>query len=180
MSGFDTTHWSTVLAAGSQSTGRSRRALATLCQTYWYPLYAYLRRRGHSVEDAEDLTQGFFTRMLDKGTLGAADPGRGRFRSFLLASLQHYVSHEREREGAEKRGGSTAHVPLLLDDAEGQYRQEPLDDRTLEVLFDRRWALTVLVGERRDSPARWGRRRHPARMPAKWSIPDTSRTDAAG
>ena len=105
MSGFDTTHWSTVLAAGSQSTRpRSRRALATLCQTYWYPLYAYLRRRGHSVEDAEDLTQGFFTRMFDKGTLGAADPDRGRFRFFLLASLQHYVSNERERRGRRETG----------------------------------------------------------------------------
>ena len=102
------------------------------------------RRQGHSVEDAEDLTQGFFTRMFDKGILRAADPDRGRFRSFLLASLLHYVSNERDRERAEKRGGSAAHVPLQLDDGEGRYRQEPHDDPTPEALFDRRWALTVL------------------------------------
>ena len=144
MSGFETTHWSTVLAASSQSSGRARQALATLCQTYWYPLYVYLRRRGHSAEDAEDLTQGFFTRVFEKGTLGAADPERGRFRSFLLASLQHYVSHERDHVHAEKRGGTTALLPLELEGAEGLYRREPPDDRTPEAVFDQRWALSVL------------------------------------
>ena len=87
MSGFDTTHWSIVRAAGSDSTGRARDALGQLCETYWEPLYAYLRRRGHSAEDAEDLTQGFLARVLEKGVVRAADPDRGRFRSFLLASL---------------------------------------------------------------------------------------------
>ena len=144
MTGFETTHWSTVLAAGHQSTGPGRQALTTLCQTYWYPLYAYLRRRGHNAEDAEDLTQGFFTRMFEKGTLGVADPERGRFRSFLLASLRHYVSHERDHARAEKRGGSTLVLPLALEGAEGRYHREPPDGRTPETLFDQRWALTVL------------------------------------
>jgi RNA polymerase sigma factor (sigma-70 family) len=141
MRGFETTQWSTVLAA-SQSTGRAREALATLCQIYWYPLYAYLRRGGHTAEDAEDLTQGFFTHLLEKGALRSADPERGRFRSFLLASLRHYVSNERARARADKRGGSTVLLPL--HDAEGRYRREPPDDRTPEKLLDRRWALAVL------------------------------------
>jgi RNA polymerase sigma factor (sigma-70 family) len=141
MRGFETTRWSTVLAA-SQSAGRAREALATLCQVYWYPLYAYLRRGGHTAEDAEDLTQGFFAYLLEKGTLRSADPERGRFRSFLLASLRHYVSNEHARARALKRGGST--VLLALHDAEGRYRREPPDDRTPERLLDRRWALTVL------------------------------------
>lgn len=144
MNGFETTRWSTVLAASSQSTGRAPEALATLCQTYWYPLYTYLRRRGHNTEDAEDLTQGFFTHLFEKGTLRAADPERGRFRSFLLASLQHYVSNERARARTEKRGGSTVFLPLQLDNAEGRYSREPPDERTPETLFDQRWALTVL------------------------------------
>ena len=130
------------MLAASQSTGRAQEALATLCQAYWYPLYAYLRRRGHPAEDAEDLTQGFFAHLLEKGALRSADPERGRFRSFLLASLQHYVSNERARARADKRGGST--VLLALHDAEGHYRREPPDDRTPEKLLDRRWALTVL------------------------------------
>ena len=141
MRGFETTRWSTVLAA-SQSTGHAQEALATLCQIYWYPLYAYLRRGGHTAEDAEDLTQGFFAHLLEKRALRAADPERGRFRSFLLASLRHYVSNERARARADKRGGSAVLLPL--DDAEGQYRREPADDRTPERLLDRRWALTVL------------------------------------
>jgi len=144
MTGFETTRWSTVLAASSQSTGRARDALATLCQTYWYPLYTYLRRRGHNPEDAEDLTQGFFTHLFEKRALRAADPERGRFRSFLLASLQHYVSNEHARARTQKRGGSTVLLPLQLDNAEGRYRREPSDERTPETLFDRRWALTVL------------------------------------
>ena len=142
MNGFETTRWSTVLAASGQPSGRTREALATLCGTYWYPLYTYLRRRGHKAEDAEDLTQGFFTSLLEKGTLRAADPERGHFRSFLLASLQHYVSNERARARAEKRGGST--LLLQLDDADRRYRLEPPDERTPETFFEREWARTVL------------------------------------
>jgi len=144
MSGFDTTHWSIVRAAGSDSTGRSRDALAHLCSTYWEPLYAYLRREGHSTEDAEDLTQGFFARVLEKGVFEAADPTRGRFRSFLLASLRHYAANERAHAQALKRGGSLPPLPLEFDGAEQRYLAEPEDTATPERVFDRRWALTVL------------------------------------
>ena len=144
MSGFETTHWSIVRAAGSESTGRSRDALAHLCSTYWEPLYGYLRRQGHSAEDAEDLTQGFFTRVLEKGVLRAADPQRGRFRAFLLASLRHYTANERAHAQAQKRGGATPALPLEFDVAEQRYLAEPHDAATPETIFDRRWALTVL------------------------------------
>ncbi len=144
MSGFDTTHWSLVRAAGSDSTGRARDALAQLCGTYWEPLYAYLRRQGHAAEDAEDLTQGFFARVLEKGVLDAADPTRGRFRSFLLASLRHYAANERAHAQALKRGGSAPALPLEFDGAEQRYLAEPADTATPERLFDRRWALALL------------------------------------
>ena len=144
MSDFETTHWSRVLAAGSQSTVRSREALATLCETYWYPLYAYLRRRDHSIEDAEDLTQGFFTRVLEKGLLQVADPKRGSFRSFLLTSLKHYVANERNHAQAQKRGGVVPPLPLEFEIAGSRYLREPHDESTPETVFDRRWALTVL------------------------------------
>ena len=144
MSDFETTHWSRVLAAGSQSTARSREALATLCETYWYPLYAYLRRRGHAVEDAEDLTQGFFARVLEKGVIQVANPKRGRFRSFLLTSLNHYVANERDRAQALKRGGAVLPLPLEFETARDRYLKEPQDESTPESVFDRRWALTVL------------------------------------
>ena len=141
---FDTTPWSVVLAAGGDSTRGAKQALATLCETYWYPLYAYLRRHGKSAEDAQDLTQGFFQQMLEKGTIERADPGRGRFRSFLLASLKHYVTNEWDKDQAHKRGGDVPHVSLELEGAEGRYQFEPKDDATPETVFDRRWALTLL------------------------------------
>jgi RNA polymerase sigma-70 factor (ECF subfamily) len=141
---FETTHWSTVLAAGSESTVRSREALAALCETYWYPLYAYLRRRGHSADDAEDLTQGFFARVIEKGVLQVADPERGRFRSFLLASLKNYVAGERDHARAQKRGGIIPPLSLEFESARGRYSMELHDAATPETLFDRRWALTVL------------------------------------
>jgi len=95
---FATTRWSLVLDAGAEMTPRGRAALGTLCELYWYPLYAYLRRRGQTAEDAQDLTQGFFARLLEKQALNVVDPSRGRFRSFLLASLDHYVSNQRDRD----------------------------------------------------------------------------------
>lgn len=144
MSGFDTTHWSVVRAAGSDSTGRARDALAELCGTYWEPLYAYLRRQGHSTEDAEDLTQGFFARVLEKGVFDAADPDRGRFRSFLLASLRHYAANELVHAQAAKRGGVEPPLPLEFDRAEQRFLAEPEDTATPERVFDRRWAFTIL------------------------------------
>jgi RNA polymerase sigma factor (sigma-70 family) len=142
---FATTRWSVVLAAGSDltSTG-ARQALTTLCETYWYPLYAFLRSRGHRAEDAEDLTQAFFARVLEKHAFQQADPARGRFRSFLLASLMNFVSNERDKGIARKRGGGVAIVSLELQTAEGRFLLEPSTDETPERSFDRRWAMTLL------------------------------------
>ena len=131
-----------MLAAGRGPASRSREALATLCESYWYPVYAFVRRLGHSAADAEDLTQAFFARLLEKDFVGAADPERGRFRSFLLASVKHFLANERDRETALKRGGGAAVVSL--DDAERRYRREPSHGLTPERAFERRWALTLL------------------------------------
>jgi RNA polymerase sigma-70 factor (ECF subfamily) len=133
-----------VLAAGQASTPLSREALATLCETYWYPLYAYVRRWGYDAEQAQDLTQEFFARLLEKGFLRDADPARGRFRSFLLASLKHFLSNERDRVNAVKRGGRAVLVPLEVETAEGRYSREPPDAETPETVYERRWATTLL------------------------------------
>jgi RNA polymerase sigma-70 factor (ECF subfamily) len=147
---FATTRWSVVLAAGNDESPGSREALARLCETYWYPLYAFARRWGHTADEAQDLTQGFFARLLEKHYLGDVRPERGRFRSFLLASLKHFLLNERDRVLAQKRGGGHVPVPLEIDTAEGRYRLEPSDTATPETIFERRWALTLLdrVGAR--------------------------------
>jgi RNA polymerase sigma factor (sigma-70 family) len=134
-----------VLAAGGDlsSTG-ARDALTTLCETYWYPLYAFLRRRGHAAGEAEDLTQAFFARVLEKRSLQHADPARGRFRSFLLTSLKHFTANEHDREIAKKRGGGTPVLALELQTAEGRFQLEPSTGETPERIFDRQWALTLL------------------------------------
>lgn len=137
---FATTRWSVVLAAGGRAPA-SDVALATLCESYWYPVYAYLRRDGHTVEDAQDLTQAFFARLLEKHWVEAATPERGRFRSFLLASVKHFVSNERDRARALKRGGALPALPL--ETGEHRYRHEPQDDTTPETLYHREWAQTV-------------------------------------
>jgi RNA polymerase sigma-70 factor (ECF subfamily) len=142
--GFATTRWSVVLEAARQSTPASREALSTLCSVYWYPLYAYLRRRGHGVHEAQDLTQGFFARFLEKNYLQVLDPGRGKFRSYLLKALEHYLANEWDRARAEKRGGRASHLPLDLDSAESRYALEPSHESTPEKIFERRWALTLL------------------------------------
>ncbi|MEQ8787028.1 MAG: sigma-70 family RNA polymerase sigma factor [Pirellulaceae bacterium] len=140
---FATTQWSLVLAAaGDEET--SRQALAELCQQYWPPLYAYIRRRGHSADDAQDLTQAFFVFVLEKRTLEAADRQRGRFRSLLLSSLNHFIANHRRGAHTERRGGGVVHLPFDFDDGERIVRNEPADHLTPERLFDRRWALTVL------------------------------------
>src|SRR5688572_10379401 len=138
--GFRTTRWSLVLTAGRDSTPASRAALAELCELYWPPLYSYARRQGHSVEQAQDLTQAFFARLLEKRYVEAADPQRGRFRSFLLASFKHFIANERDREQAQKRGGGQAPLSLEFETAEARYTAEPRDTLTPEALFERQWA----------------------------------------
>lgn len=141
---FQTTHWSLVLAAGHDSTPDAQDALAKLCSVYWYPLYTYVRRRVGNVHDAQDLTQAFFARFLEKEYLDDVDPKRGKFRSFLLASIKHFLSNERDRARAQKRGGRRPVLSLDFENAESRYRLEPADTMTPERLFERRWALTLL------------------------------------
>src|SRR5687768_11269610 len=150
---FATTRWSMVLAAGGCAGGgtapaapQAREALAWLCRTYWYPLYAFVRTRGHPPEESQDLTQGFFARLLEKNVLQAADPDRGRFRSFLLASLKHFLANEWDRARAAKRGGGEPAVSIEIDveDAERRFEREPADVVTPERVFERNWALTLL------------------------------------
>jgi RNA polymerase sigma-70 factor (ECF subfamily) len=132
-----------LVSAQSQAPG-SKAALAELCRLYWYPLYAYVRRRGHTPEETQDLTQGFFLHLLEHKTLGRADPLKGKFRSFLLGSLQNYLSSEAERARCLKRGGGVEFISLDLQDAEDLYRLEPADHLTAETIFDARWATTLL------------------------------------
>jgi RNA polymerase sigma-70 factor (ECF subfamily) len=140
---FQTTHWSAVLAAGRHDSG-AKLALTRLCAAYWDPLYAFVRRSGYSIEDAEDLTQGFFAHLLEHDSLAAVTKEKGRFRSFLLASLKNYAGHIRERAQAQKRGGGAQTISLDTAAAEEHYRNEPVDRLTPDRLFDRRWAMTVL------------------------------------
>ena len=141
---FAATHWSLVLAAGRDGTPGAHAALDTLCRAYWPPLYAYIRRSGCSPADAQDLTQGFFLQLLQRDFLDGVDPRKGKFRSFLLASLKHYLSNERDRARAQKRGGGLAPISIDAQDAEGRYLHEPADPMTPDKLYERRWALTVL------------------------------------
>ena len=141
---FDTTRWSLVLTAAGRDSSDARRALATLCETYWYPLYAYVRRQGYPAPDAQDLTQAFFARLLEKHDVEDARRDRGRFRSFLLASLRHFLLNEAQSRRTLKRGGGDVPLSLDLETAEGRYLGEPIDRCTPETIFDRRWALTVL------------------------------------
>ena len=140
---FATTHWSVVLAAGGSDVPQARDALEKLCRAYWYPLYAYVRRRGYSPADAEDLTQAFFAWLLERDWLGRADQQRGRFRSFLLTSLGNFLANEWDKARAQKRGGGRV-VPLQRDEAETRCAREPVDHLTPEQSFEWRWALTLL------------------------------------
>lgn len=141
---FVTTHWSVVLAAGRSDTTHARDALGKLCRTYWYPLYAHVRRRGHSPEDARDMTQEFFARLLEKHWVGDADRSKGRFRSFLLTAMNHFLADEWDKARAQKRGGGVPLLPLQADTAETRYRREPADHTTPEHSFERRWVLALL------------------------------------
>jgi RNA polymerase sigma-70 factor (ECF subfamily) len=141
---FATTRWSLIVAAQQPAAAQALDALADLCRLYWYPLYAYIRRRGHDAGTAEDLTQAFFAHLLEKHALASVSPERGRFRSFLLASCQHFLANERERANALKRGGGRI-LSLDLADADGRYRLEPNHDQTPERLFQQQWALSLLA-----------------------------------
>jgi RNA polymerase sigma factor (sigma-70 family) len=141
---FVTTHWSVVLNAGDLNTAIAHRALTKLCQTYWFPLYAFVRRRGFSAPDAEDLTQEFFARFLEHNWVGNADREKGRFRTFLLSAMNHFLANEWDKARAQKRGGGIAPLPLEFNAAETRYVREPADNVTPEQHFERRWAMTLL------------------------------------
>jgi RNA polymerase sigma-70 factor (ECF subfamily) len=141
---FHTTRWSVVLAARDGGAAEAAGALAALCRSYWHPLYAFVRRKGHDPESAKDLVQGFFARLLEKGDLAAVDRAKGRFRSFLMATCAHYVANQRDFDRAWKRGGGRTPVPIDGPTAEGRYGREPAHELTAERLFERHWALTLL------------------------------------
>src|SRR6188768_2540411 len=141
---FETTRWSLVAAAGGEDSAACRAALAVLCETYWYSLYAYVRRRGADADDAQDLTQGFLTSLLDRRHFESLRSDRGRFRAFLLASFQNFLSKDLARRKAQKRGGDATILSLSFEDAEGRYRLEPAEPATPLTLYERRWALTVI------------------------------------
>jgi len=142
--GFQTTHWSLVLRAGHREDRDADAALAALCQRYWFPLYAYVRRRMADVHEAQDMTQEFFAWLLEKNTLAIASPQRGRFRAFLLTAVKHFLANQRDRAKAQKWGGGVRALRLDLEAGESRLGLEPLDDMTPERLFERQWVLTLL------------------------------------
>jgi RNA polymerase sigma factor (sigma-70 family) len=141
---FTQTHWSVVLQAGDEASPQRLAALDQLCRSYWFPLYAYVRRCGESPEDAKDLTQEFFARLLEKNWLRAASPERGRFRWYLLASLKHFLSNEWDRARTQKRGGDRRPISLDQLSPEERYLVEPTDGLSADKVYDRTWALTLL------------------------------------
>lgn len=141
---FRTTRWTLVASAAEGGGEEASAALEALCGAYWYPLYAFLRRRGSDESEAADLVQGFFTELIEKDYVAQADRERGRFRGFLLVSLQHFASKQRAKDRALKRGGGKLHLPLDFEDGERRYRLEPADGLTPEAIFERRWALMIL------------------------------------
>jgi len=141
---FATTHWSVVLAAANAETADAAAALEKLCRNYWYPLYAYVRRQGFGPADAQDLTQEFFARLLARNSLAGVAPQKGKFRSFLLVALRHFLSDQRDRASAAKRGGGKEMLSLDAEEAEGRYRLDPLERLDAEKIYERRWAMTLL------------------------------------
>jgi len=141
---FRTTRWTMVLLSGQSQVPGFRAALGELCRIYWYPLYVYIRRRGHTPEEAQDLTQGFFLHLLQRKALARADPLKGKFRSFLLGSLQNYLSTEADRTRCLKRGGKVEFISLEMQAAEDRYLLEPVDLLSAEKIFEARWALVLL------------------------------------
>ena len=141
---FATTHWSVVLQAGREESPQAGEALERLCRTYWYPLYAYVRRKGHDPNDAQDLTQEFFARLLRGNFLNTVEQRKGRFRSFLVASLEHFLVKEWVRVNRQKRGGGQLIFSLDEEGAENRYALEPADKLSAQKLYERRWAMTLL------------------------------------
>lgn len=141
---FPTTHWSRVARAGGPPTPEARAALAELCGAYWYPIYALIRRKGYEADAALDLTQDYFARLLEKGTVAAADPLKGRFRAFLLADCHFFLADRRDRDRALRRGGGRPVLSIDARDAEGRFLREPSHDRTPERMFERDWALALI------------------------------------
>jgi RNA polymerase sigma-70 factor (ECF subfamily) len=159
---FASTRWSLVAAAGQRESPESAAALASLCRLYWYPLYAYARRRLTTAEDAQDLTQDFFARLLEKEYLRQVDRQRGSFRAFLLTAFKHFLAKERDRAHAQKRGGGRSHLPLDFQVGERRYQLEPIHAADAEALYERRWALTLLeqtLAQLRDELTRAGKGR---------------------
>ena len=144
---FATTHWSLVAAATPDKASQShaRKALEELCRAYWYPLYAFVRNRGYSSSDAQDLTQSFFTRIIETGGFSSADPERGRFRSYLLGAMKHFLANEWHRDQAQKRGGGVTFLELDSLDPEARYALEPAQSTDLDAGFDRKWALQSIA-----------------------------------
>lgn len=141
---FATTRWTVVLAAGKNQPAQGAQALEELCQTYWYPLYAYVRRRGYSKEDAEDLTQAFFERFLEKNYIDQVNSQKGKFRAFLLAALKHFLANDWDRNHRQKRGGNQIILPLELGEADSRFQHDPPDHLSPDKLYDREWAITLL------------------------------------
>jgi RNA polymerase sigma factor (sigma-70 family) len=141
---FLTTHWSVVVSAAQRDTTHAMSALEHLCGIYWYPLYAYVRRRGYSSHDAQDLTQAFFARLLERRWVENADQTKGRFRTFLLTAMSRFLSDEWDKLRAQKRGGGVTHIPVQIGDAETRFGLEPKDVSTPEQCYERQWALTLL------------------------------------
>lgn len=165
-SDFPTTRWTLVVAAADPQRKDARPALVSLCEGYWYPLYAWIRRRGYPADHAQDLTQEFFIRVLEGRYLDRADPEKGRFRAFLLTSMKFFLADETDRNRAQKRGGGTV-LSLELSSGEDRYQREPRHDETPERIFERRWALAVLdrvVEKLRDEFVHHGRQEHFERL----------------
>jgi RNA polymerase sigma factor (sigma-70 family) len=153
---FATTHWSVVLGAGDASSPEAEAALARLCQTYWLPVYAFVRKRGHSPEQAQDLTQTFFANFLEKQHVTRANPERGRFRSFLMTSVENFLRNENDRAQAQKRGGGRQLLSLDEQDAEARYLREPTTEMDPAKAFEQRWAATLLETVRQRLQAEFG------------------------
>jgi len=142
---FLTTHWSLVVQAADRGSPASAEALEALCRTYWLPLYLYVRRRAPNIDEAHDLTQEFFSRLLEKNYLAAAQPDRGRFRAFLLTAFKHFLANEWERARAQKRGGGKPAIPLDFRTGDSHHALEPAGGLTPEEAYDREWATTLLA-----------------------------------